>query len=97
MGATSRSHKPNEWAAKINHTHIINDPFIKDFISKCTLPKDSADIEDSDTDSFETLSSDIDNPIKHILAVDGGYTTVEVKKKLSKCSVRFLPVWCRPF
>ena len=23
MGATSRSHKPNEWAAKINHTHII--------------------------------------------------------------------------
>jgi len=89
MGTTSRSHKPNEWAAKINHTHIINDPFIKDFISKCTLPKDSADIAESDTDSFETLNSDIDNPIKHILAVDGGYTTVEVKKNFPSAQFAF--------
>lgn len=89
MGTTSRSHKPNEWAAKINHTHIINDPFIKDFISKCTLPKDSADIEECDTDSFETLNPDIESPIKHILAVDGGYTTVEVKKNFPSAQFAF--------
>ncbi len=89
MGTTSRSHKPNEWAAKNNHTHIINDPFIKDFISKCTLPKDFADIEESDTDSFETLNSDVNNPIKHILAVDGGYTTVEVKKNFPSAQFAF--------
>lgn len=89
MGTTSRSRKPNEWAAKINHTHIINDPFIKDFISKCSLPKDSSDIEQDDTNCFETLNSDIENPIKHILAVDGGYTTVEVKKNFPSAQIAF--------
>lgn len=89
MGTTSRSRKPNEWAAKINHTHIINDPFIKDFISKCSLPKDCADIEESDTEIFETHTADIDNPIKYILAVDGGYTTVEVKKNFPSAQFAF--------
>lgn len=89
MGTSSRSQKPNEWAAKINHTHIINDPFIKEFIKKCSLPKDSSEIEDNDTDCFETLNSDIDNPIKHILAVDGGYTTVTVKKNFPSAQFAF--------
>lgn len=89
MGTTSRSHKPNEWAAKINHTHIINDQFIRDFLRKCTLPKNSSDIEESDTNCFEALNPDIDNPIKHILAVDGGYTTVEVKKNFPSAQFAF--------
>lgn len=89
MGTTSRSHKPNEWAAKINHTHIINDPFIRDFISKCTLPKDSSNIEESDMDYFKILNSGIQNPIKHVLAVDGGYTIVEVKKNFPSAQFAF--------
>lgn len=89
MGTTSRGHKPNEWAAKINHTHIINDPFIKDFISKCSLPKDSSDIDEDDTGCSEILNSGIENPIKHILAVDGGYTTVEVKKNFPSAQFAF--------
>lgn len=88
MGTTSRSHKPNEWAAKINHTHIINDPFIKDFISKCSFPKQAEDIEEKDTQS-EILDLDTENPIKHILAVDGGYTTVEVKKNFPSAQFAF--------
>lgn len=89
MGSTSRSHKPNEWAAKINHTHIINDPFIKNFISNCSLPKDSSDIEKGDIDCIEALNPDINNPIKYILAVDGGYTTVEVKKNFPSAQFAF--------
>ena len=89
MGTTSRSHTPNEWAAKINHTHIINDPFIKEFIDKCTPPKDYFDIEESDTEFFETLNPNIDNPIKYILAVDGGYTLVEVKKNFPSAQFAF--------
>ena len=80
MGITSRSHKPNEWAAKINHTHLINDPFIQDFIKGCRLPKEVSDIEEGDQKLYEILNTDINNPIQHILAVDGGYTIVEVKK-----------------
>ena len=89
MGTTSRSRKPDEWAAKINHTHIINDPFIKDFISKCTLPKESEDIEESYIQCFEEFDPDIANPIKHILAIDGGYTTVQVKDNFPSSQITF--------
>jgi len=89
MGSTSRKHKPNEWAAKINHTHIINDSFIKNFINNCSLPMSSFDIDKSDTDCLKTLNANIHNPIKYILAVDGGYTTVEVKKNFPSAQFAF--------
>ena len=89
MGTTSRGRRPNEWAAKINHSHIINDPVIKEFISKCSFPKESSDIEKDDVDCFGTLESDIDNPIKHILAVDGGYTILEMKRNFPSSQFAF--------
>ncbi len=89
MGMTSRGHKPNEWAAKINHTYIINDPFIKDFIKNCSLPKEASNVEKEDRDIFNTLDSNIENPIKHILAVDGGYTTVDIKKNFPSAQFAF--------
>jgi hypothetical protein len=89
MGTTSRSHKPNEWAAKVNHTQIINDPFIKQFIKECEFPKEASDIEIEDEGIFHSLDENIHNPIKHILAVDGGYTTVEVKKNFPSAQIAF--------
>ena len=90
MAITSRSKKPNEWAAKINHTHIINDPFIKDFINRCDLPSNSDDITDSDKEQiYELDKSAIANPIKHLVAVDGGYTAVEVKKNYPSSQIAF--------
>jgi len=89
MGTTSRSHKPNEWAAKVNHTQIINDPFIKKFIEGCDFPKKTSDIEIDDESIFHSLDENIHNPIKHILAVDGGYTTVEVKKNFPSAQIAF--------
>lgn len=80
MGSTSRSHKPNEWAAKNNHTHLIKDPFIQEFVKNCSFPKNAEDIEEKDKKLLFKLDENIENPIHHILAVDGGYTTVEVKK-----------------
>lgn len=90
MANRSRSNKPNEWAAKINHTHIINDPFIKDFINKCDLPKLAEEISEEDkTLIYELNDSYIVNPIKHLVAVDGGYTTVEVKKNYPSSQIAF--------
>lgn len=89
MGTTTRSTKPNEWAAKINHTHIIKDPFIKSFIKNCSFPSVASDIEDNDKDIFHSLDENIENPIKHILTVDGGYTTVEVKKSFPSSQIAF--------
>ena len=89
MGITSRSSKPSEWASKINHTHIINDSYIKAFLGKCVLPRDSYDIDRVDFNVAETLDSSIENPIKYILAVDGGYTTVDVKKNFPSAQFAF--------
>lgn len=89
MGSTSRSHKPNEWAAKINHTHVIKDPFIQEFVKNCTFPKNAEDIEEKDKNLIFKLDNNIDNPIYHILAVDGGYTTVEVKKSFPSSQIAF--------
>ncbi|MDO9212588.1 MAG: hypothetical protein Q7U23_02000 [Methylococcales bacterium] len=89
MGTTSRSHKPNEWAAKINHTHIIKDPFIQDFINSCSFPKSAEDIEEQDKNNICSLDENITNPIRYILTVDGGYTTVEVKKSFPSSQIAF--------
>ncbi len=89
MAIRSRSHKPDEWAAKINHTHIINDPFVKEFISQCSLPKELTEIEESDAQRFNILDHNINNSIKHIIAVDGGYTTVEVRKNFPSSQFAF--------
>jgi len=89
MGTTSRSHKPNEWAAKVNHSHLINDPFIKDFIKNCEFPSDASEIKESDLALINTLDKNVANPIKYILAVDGGYTNVEVKKGFPSSQIAF--------
>lgn len=89
MGTTSRSHKPNEWAAKVNHTHIIKDPFIQNFISTCKFPKETSEIDELDKELIYDFDESTSNPIEHILAVDGGYTTVEVKKSFPSSQIAF--------
>lgn len=80
MGTTSRSNKPNEWASKINHTKIINDPFIREFIKNCSLPQNADELDIKNNLKCEKISSDVINSIQHFIAVDGGYTVVEPKK-----------------
>lgn len=89
MGITSRSARPSEWAAKINHTHLIKDPFIKNFIENCDLPKNADEITVQDLKALYSLQPQTQNTVKHILAVDGGYTTVEVKKNFPSSQIAF--------
>lgn len=89
MGITSRSHKPSEWASKANHTHLIKDSFIQDFIKTCKFPKEASEIEEADKELIHNLDESTANPIEHILAVDGGYTTVEVKKSFPSSQIAF--------
>ena len=89
MAIRSRSHKPNEWAAKINHTHIINDPFVKNFIGECSFPKELAKIQKGDSQHFKIPDNSTANSIRHVIAVDGGYTTVEVRKNFPSSQFAF--------
>lgn len=88
MAIRSRGPKPNEWAAKTNHTYIIQDDFVKNFLANCDLPPDNADIEDFLEIKYR-LKQENENPIKHLLAVDGGYTIVEVKKLYPSSQIAF--------
>lgn len=88
MGTTSRSGKPNEWAAKINHTHIIKDEMVNQFLSKCSFPKEVENIEEIST-LVEEVDDSIESPIKFILAVDGGYTNIEINKNFPTSEIAF--------
>lgn len=88
MGATSRSGKPNEWAARINHTHIIKDEMVNNFLSKCSFPKEVENIEEVST-LIEEVDDSIESPIKFILAVDGGYTNIEINKNFPTSEIAF--------
>lgn len=88
MAIRTRSPKPNEWAAKTNHTHIIQDDFVKNFLSSCDLPPDNLDADNFSEITY-TLDNSVKNPIRHLLAVDGGYTIAEVKKQFPSSQIAF--------
>ena len=89
MAITSRSSRPSEWAAKTNHTHIINDPFVQSFLDQCDFPKENLISSEGGFDSVEDYTDPLNNPIKHILVIDGGYTSVEVHKNFPSSQLAF--------
>ncbi|MBK8652551.1 MAG: hypothetical protein IPN20_01125 [Haliscomenobacter sp.] len=75
------SRKASEVAHKTNHSYIINDPEVQKFLKDCeNIPRevDPNDLKQSAYIlDFEALSK---NPISNIIAVDGGYTEVDIQK-----------------
>jgi hypothetical protein len=89
MAYTSRSNRPNEFANKTNHTHLINDKEIQDFLKKCSLPKKSQGDNLKDSELLLELQEPKINPIKYVIAIDGGYTPIEVQKDFPSSTVAF--------
>jgi hypothetical protein len=89
MAYTSRrGRRPNEYASKSAHGHLINDPAVQDFLAQCSLPKRAGEVKLSEHLSvpFEPV---VDNPIQHVIAVDGGYNEVAVQKEFPSATVCF--------
>jgi hypothetical protein len=89
MGYTSRrGRRPNEYASKSAHGHVIQDADVQDFLSQCNLPKKAGEVKLSDhlTVVFEP---EPDNPIRHVIAIDGGYNEVVVQKEFPSAKVCF--------
>lgn len=87
MSYTSRK-RPNEYASKSSHSYIINDSEVVKFLEQCELPKEHYEIELKQGETLFDLQ-DIKNPIKHIIAIDGGYTEAIVKKKFQASKIAF--------
>lgn len=76
------SRRALEVASKTNHTHIINDPEVAKFLKDCEdIPRDVGVSDFDDKAILCELEELQENPIKSIIAVDGGYNEVEVNKR----------------
>ena len=89
MSYTSKNgRRPNEYASKTSHGYIIRDPEVSEFLDKCNLPKMADDVEVPANLQF-SLEEMENNPIKHIVAVDGGRSEVFVRKDFPSSTLTF--------
>jgi hypothetical protein len=87
MGYSSQGRRSPEYASRSSHTHIINDPTVQKFINACQLPKQTDDIHVLQARTISSFKNK--NPICHVIAVDGGYTTAIVQKKFPSSELCF--------
>lgn len=83
--------KPFEYASKSSHSAIINDSGVKAFLQECNLPPTQDDIDISQDLKFKFESIKF-NPIKHIIAIDGGYTEIQVKEEFPSSTIAFFQI-----
>jgi len=79
---------PTEYASKSAHSQVVNDPLVRAFLEKCSLPKRADEVSFSDHRElpFEPVS---DNPIRHVIAIDGGYDEVMVRSEFPSSTMCF--------
>lgn len=89
MSYTSRTgRRPSEYASKSSHSHIINDPAIKDFLEHCNYPSSAEEITLDKKLIYEVKDVD-SNPIKNVIAIDGGRQEVPVRKEFPSSVLTF--------
>jgi len=88
MSYSDKGSKPFEFASKSSHSYIINDEEVSSFLKKCDLPKSSDQVLINEKLLFDIEKLD-KNPIKNIIAIDGGVSTVSVKKSFPSSTVSF--------
>ncbi|WP_321280161.1 DNA double-strand break repair nuclease NurA [Marinifilum fragile] len=79
MAYSKSSGKPFEYASKISHRHLVVDEEVQDYIKNCVIPFDGKDVN-LNPRLIHDIKYPSKNRIENIIAVDGGYQTVAVKK-----------------
>src|SRR6185503_20447087 len=89
MAYTSKKGKrPQEWASKSAHTHVIKDAAVQAFLGLCDVPKKAVDVNLED-DRAVDFRVPVINPIHHVIAVDGGFTEVPVQIEFPSATICF--------
>lgn len=89
MGYSShRGRRPYEYASRSAHGHVIEDPSVQEFLEDCNLPKraDQVVIPQDNLIRYESVSP---NPIRHVIAIDGGYSEVHVQTEFPSATIAF--------
>ena len=89
MGYSSRTgRRPAEYASKSAHGFLVKDPSVREFLQHCNLPKESGEVSFDGHSRFK-FTPPAENPIKHVIAIDGGYTEVVVQPKFPSATIAF--------
>ncbi len=88
MGYSSKGKRPSEYASKSAHSKVIQDEEVVKYLERCHLPKSAEEVELPEQLIVE-LDTSIESPIKHVIAIDGGYTDISVKKSFPSSTLAF--------
>ena len=89
MGYSRRlGRRPVENASKSSHSAVANDPAVRKFLEACRLPATADDVSTDDHVVLEYQPA-VPSPIRHIVAVDSGYSEVAVKARFPSSTICF--------
>lgn len=80
--------RPQEFASKVSHRHVVNDEFVRAFLNECSLPARAEEVADADIDPVR-VESPTTNPIDFVVGVDSGYSTVVVREEFPSATIAF--------
>ena len=89
MGYSRRlGRRPMEQASKSAHGHVINDAEVQKFLGRCALPRSASEVNLTEHTLLDLISV-APNPIRHIIAVDSGYTEIPVQTRFPSSTLCF--------
>jgi hypothetical protein len=89
MGYSRRlGRRPMEQASKSSHQNVINDAEVQRFLRRCALPRSASDVTLNQHVLMDYKPVPV-NPIRHIVAVDSGFTEVPVQKNFPSSTLCF--------
>ena len=83
-----RGKRPVANSSKSSHSHIINDKIVDKYLDQCNFPKteDEVDLLSHKVIDFNALEN---SKIKNVIACDGGYSDVFVRKEFPSSKISF--------
>jgi len=80
--------RPMEQASKSAHSFVVNDPTVQSFLARCAKRKAAHEI-DLMAHKVVAYQPVVPNPIRHIVAIDSGFTEVAVEKQFPSSSLAY--------
>ena len=68
--------------------HIVQDGIVQGFLKECTIPKKAEEVTIA-PDSVLPFEPPVQNPIQHIIAIDGGYEEIVVRPEFPSAQICF--------
>jgi len=85
--SSNNGRKPMEMASKTNHSQIVRNSLVQSFLQSCNIPKPA----NPELVSLQAVPVDLplDNRIRIVITIDGGYTEVSVQDNFPSSSYTF--------